>query len=1023
MQKRRKLIFGVIILIFLILIILPFLIKGEAEDSLNVIPSLPSIPNGTEIIYYGYKYGNNSGYIISADNYFRCRWKPDAIDDGYKICEPIVEIENLNEIKPTINLGSVQFIFDVYNNISPIKYYFSNDSYIYDYNINITDNIKRRLWSDWQDLSTITTISTDTPFAIKSVFEIPKYEGNHYNFYLESNIVNLQLDPILTSTCGFLGTANGEYTLVNNVESSGTCFTITANNITLDCKGYYINYSIAFEGNYGVFVDGANATTVKNCRIFEGNTTGTGNYAIYFKKVSNGTIKNNTVTTYGNQGYGIVLFSTTSNINVENNSITTSGTSGFDILVSSTSDSNIFKNNNITTRGSTAAAVRFSASSNNTFEGGVIRTFNSGAAGIYLLPGSHFNKINNVITTTYGEGSYGINLDSSSNNTFSNNTIQTFNTTAHGIYVAGLDGSSPNNVFFDSFVNASHAIANDTFLDATFSNIINFTNVTLANNKIYIAGDGRLNVHWYFDSYVNDTDGDAIADANITARNVSSAIAFSQLTNINGRISRQILLEYWKNSTVTRNQNNYTFNVSKSGYPNIIRSINITTNRDEVFTLGQLTSCSTLNEENAAYSLISDVSSSGTCINITANNITLKGAGYRISYGIGTSANVYGIVTSANETIIKNVIVQQVNPTGSGRAGIYFNKGDNGTVTNVTVTTNGTAAPAIRFLSSSYVTIANSTISTTGGAVAYGVGASNSYSIMNNNITVSGASAISAGTNMNVIGNIIKVTGSGRAINFPAIGDSYSLVKDNNITATSSGYGIYVTATNHIEMVRNIINLSGGGYGIYLDIGNNISVLNATIIQSSTGGGIGIIRTISNTTFRGITTRTSSSGSYALLISQTDDGTNFAFFDSILNASSASDVFISGDANGGMWNFTNVTGSAEGIDKTWTEGANGTLNIHWYLDVEVKNATSGNPINQANVTTWNRFNNFQFSQLTDINGRIQKQGLIEYKQNNTSGSTSTYYSNYTINVSKAGYTTQSKSVNMSINRNETFNLN
>ena len=43
--------------------------------------------------------------------------------------------------------------------------------------------------------------------------------------------------------CGTLNTTNGVYALTNNVNSTGTCFNISANNVTLDCQGYTINYS------------------------------------------------------------------------------------------------------------------------------------------------------------------------------------------------------------------------------------------------------------------------------------------------------------------------------------------------------------------------------------------------------------------------------------------------------------------------------------------------------------------------------------------------------------------------------------------------------------------------------------------------------------------------------------------------------------------------------------------------------------------------------------------------------------
>ena len=51
------------------------------------------------------------------------------------------------------------------------------------------------------------------------------------------------------SSCQTLSTANTVYTLTQNVSSNGTCFTITANNVTLDGQGYQVTYGINGSNN------------------------------------------------------------------------------------------------------------------------------------------------------------------------------------------------------------------------------------------------------------------------------------------------------------------------------------------------------------------------------------------------------------------------------------------------------------------------------------------------------------------------------------------------------------------------------------------------------------------------------------------------------------------------------------------------------------------------------------------------------------------------------------------------------
>jgi hypothetical protein len=123
--------------------------------------------------------------------------------------------------------------------------------------------------------------------------------------------------------CGTLNSANSTYILLNNVTSTDTCFTIGANNITLDCQGYEINYSSnGGDSEYG-FYSNKNFTTIKNCVIKEGAVAGANKYAIYFSTVDNGTIYNNTIKTTNSVAIwadGVLKYN-----NFSNNIINTTG--------------------------------------------------------------------------------------------------------------------------------------------------------------------------------------------------------------------------------------------------------------------------------------------------------------------------------------------------------------------------------------------------------------------------------------------------------------------------------------------------------------------------------------------------------------------------------------------------------------------------------------------------------------------------------------------------------------------------
>lgn|GEM_PF-771053 len=131
--------------------------------------------------------------------------------------------------------------------------------------------------------TTTRTISTDpsgklTRFAIN-------LNGN-----TQINVTRTILD------CMSLTEENHIYVLELSVSSNGTCFTIMANNITLDGGGYTINYSKTSTGYAINNTGGYNYTTIKNVNIVQGNASVSGAYAIYLNSSSNAIIENSNIT-------------------------------------------------------------------------------------------------------------------------------------------------------------------------------------------------------------------------------------------------------------------------------------------------------------------------------------------------------------------------------------------------------------------------------------------------------------------------------------------------------------------------------------------------------------------------------------------------------------------------------------------------------------------------------------------------------------------------------------------------------
>jgi len=96
----------------------------------------------------------------------------------------------------------------------------------------------------------------------------------------------------------------------------------------------------------------------------------------------------------------------------------------------------------------------------------------------------------------------------------------------------------------------------------------------------------------------------------------------------------------------------------------------------------------------------------------------------------------------------------------------------------------------------------------------------------------------------------------------------------------------------------------------------------------------------------------------------------------------------------------------------------GKLIKQWYVDVFVQN-NSGSVIGGANVSFYNVTGALTHNILTNSSGNIDRQNIIEYVALSTGR---VYQTNYTINVSKEGFVTQTQSLNLTSSTNLTFTL-
>lgn len=123
------------------------------------------------------------------------------------------------------------------------------------------------------------------------------------------------------TSCGTLSTANAYYFLQNNVTNDTRCFTVSANNVTIDLNNSAITFDNSSTASliYGIYVTGNNFV-LKNGLLEQGAGNGIESTAIYVNTISNLNISNMRITTYGTNAKNIYI-SESKNISITDNDL------------------------------------------------------------------------------------------------------------------------------------------------------------------------------------------------------------------------------------------------------------------------------------------------------------------------------------------------------------------------------------------------------------------------------------------------------------------------------------------------------------------------------------------------------------------------------------------------------------------------------------------------------------------------------------------------------------------------------
>lgn len=319
--------------------------------------------------------------------------------------------------------------------------------------------------------------------------------------------------------CGTLSSPNSIYTLSQNVSSTGTCFIVAADNITLDCQNHLATYSTLTSG-YGIVNNGYDSLNLKNCEFNMSNYTLLNSYGVYvYGNAINNTIDNVKITTTSissgsnKYNYGI-FFNNVYNSTIKNSNISTLssgylGYANYGIYLNS-GNGNWVDNNYIFTNNYNGYGIDVN-SQNNNISNNVIKTLFTNSYGIYIHATNNY-FYNNIVTTydddAGGDSSFGIYLYNANNSIFRNNQVVTYmapSFVTRGGYNVDIDVT---NLAEGKPVWYNDSLNDYTFLNLNFSNYgqvvcagcnnVTYKNSIIRNDGLFFGGTQN--------SFVNDSE-------------------------------------------------------------------------------------------------------------------------------------------------------------------------------------------------------------------------------------------------------------------------------------------------------------------------------------------------------------------------------------------------------------------------------------------------------------------------------------------------------------------------------------
>jgi surface protein len=461
--------------------------------------------------------------------------------------------------------------------------------------------------------------------------------------------------------CGTLDIAGETYTLQNDISVNGTCFNITANNVTLDFNGFSITGN-GTEASKGISNGNYNYTTIySDAADYDAIVDFDTGISLggYYHNVSN--IQINSYNSAS--AWGLLLGSdnsTVSNVAFNDNPFGLHLTGDYNTI----EDCYFVNDVEIPSPDATEEAIQINGGSNNLILNNDFNTiiwelkYTSGSNNM-LVYNNSYGEIAFLDQVDYDVGTAGANIIFGTENIIINNNSAYLDSS--GFLDGELANKSANVTFLDTGIIGSQVILKDgvacedcvmlsssgddyVFNVSGWSNysvagtVGDLTDVVIVNETgADISGGSGGTVVRGDDVTINATvtDADSVWITIWEGVIGGPVLLLDYLTNLVGNIWS---ITFGTNSTFNLGEVNYTIYANDTSGTETNQSGNFTISATKV------SDCRELDQADTVYTLQNNVLAAGAvCFNVTANNVTLNGNGYNIT-GSNVGASVSGAV-------------------------------------------------------------------------------------------------------------------------------------------------------------------------------------------------------------------------------------------------------------------------------------------------------------------------------------------------------------------------------------------